>query len=71
MALKPNLKLVKQEALIAGDIATNYAKWTLTGTGPDGEPVSMEGTAVDVIRRQPDGTWEFTIDSPWGTAILD
>ena len=71
MALKPTLTLVKHEALIAGDIATNYGKWTLTGTGPDGEPVSMEGAAVDVIRRQPDGTWKFTIDNPWGTAILD
>ena len=70
LALKPNLQLVKHETLIAGDIGTNYAQWTLTGTGPDGEPVSMEGTAVDVIRRQPDGTWKFAIDHPWGTAIL-
>ncbi len=71
LSLKPSLTLVKHETLIAGDIGTNYAQWTLTGTGPDGEPVSMEGLAIDVIRRQPDGTWKFAIDNPWGTAILD
>ena len=31
----------------------------------------MEGTAVDVIRQQPDGTWKFVIDNPWATVILD
>jgi len=71
MAMKPNLKLVKHETLASGDIETNFVKWTLTGTGPDGEPVSMEGAAVDVIRRQPDGGWKFVIDNPWGVAILD
>ena len=70
MSMKPTLELVKHETLISGDIATNYAQWTLTGTGPDGEPVSMEGVAVDVVRRQPDGTWKFVIDNPWGAAIL-
>ena len=70
LSMKPNLKLVKHKTLISGDIATNYAQWALTGTGPDGEPVSMEGVAVDVVRRQPDGTWKFVIDNPWGAAIL-
>ena len=71
LALKPNLKFVKHEVLIAGDVGTSYAQWTLTGTGPDGEPVSMEGRATDVIRRQADGGWKMAIDNPWGTAILD
>ena len=31
----------------------------------------MEGVAVDVIRRQPDGSWKMVIDNPWGPAILD
>ena len=71
MAMKPNLKLVKHETLASGDIETNFVKWTLTGTGSDDEPISMEGAAVDVIRRQPDGTRKFVIDNPWGVAILD
>ena len=69
--MKPALTLVKSETILAGDIATNYGTWTMTGTGPDGEPVSMEGVAIDVIRRQPDGSWKMVIDNPWGPAILD
>ena len=41
-AMKPTLTLTKTETILAGDIGTNYAKWTMTGTGPDGEPVSMD-----------------------------
>ena len=70
-AMKPTLTLVKTETILAGDIGTNYGTWTLTGTGPDGEPVSKEGVAIDVIRRQSDGSWKMVIDNPWGPAILD
>ena len=70
-ALKPNLTNVKTETILAGDIGTNHTKWKLTGTGPDGEPVSMEGVAIDIIRRQTDGTWKMVIDNPWGPAILE
>ena len=71
IAMKPTLTLTKTATILAGDIGTNCSKWTLTGTGPDGEPVSMEGVAIDVIRRQPDGSWKMVIDNPWGPAILD
>jgi len=54
-----------------GDLAVNTQKWTLTGTGPDGAPIVMEGSGFDVMRRQADGNWKMTIDNPWGTAILD
>ena len=70
-AMKPTLTLTKTETILAGDIGTNYSKWTMTGTGPDGAPVSMEGVAVDIIRRQSDGSWKMVIDNPWGPAILD
>ena len=70
-AMKPTMTNVKTETILAGDIGTNYTKWNLTGTGPDGEPISMEGVAIDIIRRQPDGGWKMVIDNPWGQAILD
>ncbi len=70
-AMKPTLTNVKTETIVAGDMGTNYTKWSLAGTGPDGEPISMEGVAIDIIRRQPDGAWKMVIDNPWGPAILD
>ena len=42
------------------------SKWVLEGTGPDGKPIKMEGQSAEVARRQPDGTWLFVIDNPFG-----
>jgi ketosteroid isomerase-like protein len=49
------------------DLALVVGVWSFTGTGPDGEPVRLEAKNADVLRRQPDGTWRFVIDNPWGT----
>jgi len=29
--------------------------------------VDIVGKSADVLRQQPDGTWRFVIDNPWGT----
>ena len=61
MEIDPELTVVR-----AGDIALVSGSWTITGTGPDGEPVTMSGRTADVVRRQPDGTWRWVIDVPFG-----
>jgi ketosteroid isomerase-like protein len=48
------------------DLAVLYNDWTLTVGGPDGNPMSISGKATEVVRRQPDGTWKFVIDDPFG-----
>jgi ketosteroid isomerase-like protein len=35
-------------------------------TGPDGKPATMTGESVEVVRRQPDGSWRAVIDLPFG-----
>lgn len=70
LALEPTLTLEKNEVITAGDIALCVTKWTLKGTGQDGKPVQMEGTATDVLRKQADGSWLFVIDNAWGAGIL-
>jgi len=52
----------------AGDIALLIVDWTMRGTGPDGTPLELSGTATDVTRRGPDGVWRYVIDNPSGTA---
>jgi ketosteroid isomerase-like protein len=42
------------------------AAWSATAPGPDGKPVTVTGNNVEVVRRQPDGTWLFVIDNPRG-----
>ncbi len=68
--MKSRLTLETHSIVTAGDIALSLAKWSLSGTDPEGQPVQMNGTASDVLRRQSDGTWLFVIDNPWGISIL-
>lgn len=66
LALKPTFELEVKKVFRTGNIALSFADWTLTGTGPDGEPLSMSGQGSDVLREQQDGSWLFVIDNPYG-----
>ena len=66
VALKPTLTLDVKTLAQTGDLALTSAKWVLSGTGPDGHQTTMSGHSVEVSRRQPDGSWLFVIDTPWG-----
>ena len=70
LVMKPTLTPEKYKIVTANDLALSIIKWSLKGTGPDGQPVRLEGTSADVMRKQPDGRWLFAIDNPWGAGIL-
>ena len=65
--LKGKLDLKVKRVLQASDLALVTTEWSLSGTGPDGNPVNMATRSADVLRYQADGTWRFVIDNPWGT----
>jgi len=65
LAIKPKFSM-DVSAVQNGDLAVLRSKWKVNGTGPDGKPVSMSGNGIEVVRRQPDGTWLFVIDNPAG-----
>ena len=65
LAIKPKFT-IDVSAVQNGDLAVLRSKWKVNGTGPDGKPVSMSGNGIEVVRRQPDGTWLFVIDNPAG-----
>jgi uncharacterized protein (TIGR02246 family) len=67
VALRPTMTGTVQRVTAAGAIATVHNTWTLTGTAPDGTPVTMSATSADVMRRRPDGSWGILIDDPWGS----
>jgi uncharacterized protein (TIGR02246 family) len=67
IAMKGTLDLEVTRVLEANGLALVIGVWSFAGTGPDGEPVRLEARNADVLRRQPDGTWRFVIDNPWGT----
>jgi uncharacterized protein (TIGR02246 family) len=68
VALRATHNLEGQKVLQTGDIALSFTDWALAGTGSDGEPIEMAAQSSDVLRRQPDGSWRFVIDNPWGSA---
>jgi uncharacterized protein (TIGR02246 family) len=68
LGMKPTLRIDTQSIIQAGDIALLRSRWTLRGSGPDGKPIEMAGNGMEVVRRQPDGTWLFVIDHPFGAS---
>jgi uncharacterized protein (TIGR02246 family) len=70
IALKPTVQTQAQDAVEVGDIALYVSRWTLQGTDPAGQPVTIGGESADILRRQKDGRWLIALDNPWGGAIL-
>jgi uncharacterized protein (TIGR02246 family) len=68
IAMKGTLDLEVTRVLEANGLALVIGKWSFAGTGPDGQPVTLTAENADVLRRQPDGSWRFVIDNPWGTS---
>jgi ketosteroid isomerase-like protein len=66
LAMKPMIQLTTRRAVQAGDTALLMAEWRFHGTTRAGGHVSTSGTSVEVARRQPDGTWRYFIDLPYG-----
>lgn len=50
----------------AGNVVLAYSDWTFKAPGPDGSPINLGGTAIDVLRKQSDNSWLIVIDNPWG-----
>jgi ketosteroid isomerase-like protein len=67
ISMNGTLDLDVTRVLEVDDLALVIGVWSFDGTGPEGEPVRLEAKNADVLRRQPDGTWRFVIDNPWGT----
>lgn len=66
LALKGRMRSENQYALVQGDIALLRAKVHLVGTGPDGGRLEINNHTAEVVRRQPDGSWLYIIDHPYG-----
>lgn len=54
------------EVIRAADLALMRSRWKLETRDPDGKAVHLDGHGAEVVRRQPDGTWLYVIDQPYG-----
>ena len=66
LALEGRIALDTRLVVKVGDLAYLSNAWSLDGTGPDGQPLTLGATTAEVARRQPDGTWRYVIDNAWG-----
>ena len=66
LALQGRITLDTKLVVTVGELAYLANSWSLTGTGPDGNPVVLGATTAEVARRQADGSWRYVIDNAWG-----
>jgi uncharacterized protein (TIGR02246 family) len=69
LGLQGRITLDTKEVVEVGDLAYLCNRWSLTGTGPDGNPINMGAVTAEVAQRQPDGSWRYVIDNPWGDQV--
>ncbi len=58
IASKPDLKVEVEKVIQAGDIALTHSSWRMT------KPEPVSGRAIEIARRQQDGTWPYVVDDP-------
>jgi uncharacterized protein (TIGR02246 family) len=66
LGMKPAFSLRVVKVVETGDdLALVYNDWSLVMARLDGTRIETSGKAVEVVRRQPDGSWRFVIDDPF------
>jgi uncharacterized protein (TIGR02246 family) len=73
-AIRPKLaELIRMKArlhgevlrvLTASDVALLYTDWQGTTVDPSGKTVEIRSKAIELVRRQPDGTWKLIVGDP-------
>ena len=66
VGMRPTITMAIKTLGQTADLALTTSQWELKGTGADGGAVHMTGHGVEVARRQPNGSWLYVIDTPWG-----
>jgi ketosteroid isomerase-like protein len=61
VALGGNITMVTRYAVEVEDVALLSNSWTFQGAG-----MTFSAATAEVARRQPDGSWRYVIDNPFG-----
>ena len=67
LTVKSMITVEAKKVLSTGDVVLSCHRWVKRFTDADGKPAEVGGLSSEVARRQPDGTWLFAIDNPYGT----
>ncbi len=66
VAMKPTIQLTTRKIVQVEDTALLVTDWRFHGRAADGCDVSTSGSSIEVAHRQPDGSWRYLIDLPYG-----
>jgi len=62
VAMRVKLEVRLKKTVEAGHrLAVLYDDWSLSGAGPDGSPIEMNGKAVHIVQKQLDDKWLFVV----------
>ena len=64
-AMRPRKTMDLVRVMRTADLAVVYNDWKLSAVDPEGRPVTRGGRAIEVSRRQADGSWLFVLDDPF------
>lgn len=69
IALKPKFRIAFIKSTISGDgmLATNRMKADLMWNDAEGKAKQGSVDTLEVLRKQPDGSWRYVIDDPYGS----
>ena len=66
-----HLAIEVTQVIPASDLAFVVSAWSVAApAAAGGAHVVAQGEGTDVMRRQPDGSWRFVLDNPYGAAVL-
>jgi ketosteroid isomerase-like protein len=65
LAMNAPMQLRTRFCIEAGDLALLRNDWRL-----DSLDVDMASSTTEVVRRQPDGSWRYIIDHPFGASDM-
>jgi len=65
----PQIVFGKHEVFVNGDKAMHISDWKMSGTAPDGTPISDSGVSVVMLERQPKGGWLIVFDNPYANFV--
>jgi ketosteroid isomerase-like protein len=54
------------KAVTVGEVALLYTDFQGTTVDPSGKTVGNKFKAIEILRRQPDGTWKLIVGDPTG-----
>jgi len=62
LALDGRMEARNRYCLQVGDVALLQGEWRFSSPG-----AQLTGVSAEIVRRQPDGSWRYVVDHPFGS----